>query len=317
MTLLLTRQDLDGILDMEAAIDATRAMVIEEVEGSVLHMPAFGGSGGPRWVMRVVGGALYGVGRLGMRAGSLSLLFDTETDAPLAIMDLPALDLRLAASVGLGARYLARSDVQRVGLIGSGKIALGILQGLCAVRKIDAVDVYSRTPAHCRAFAARAEQALGIPVVAHDDPEAIIADADILATGTNSRAPVVSYEQIRPGTHVTSSGLAMELDASVYLRADQVVVASRQQEIANSLPTYAPGRVTGGVLHDLLSSGALQPEALVQLGDVARGAVAPRNGPKDINVYRDSRGGLSDAALVSCAYDRARERGLGVEFAFR
>jgi hypothetical protein len=101
------------------------------------------------------------------------------------------------------------------------------------------------------------------------------------------------------------------------LRADQFVVASQQQEIANALPTSAPGRVTGGTLYELLKSGTLTREAFVPLGAIAQGDVAPCNGPNDINIYRDSRGGLGDAALASWAYDRARERGLGLDFVFR
>ena len=100
-------------------------------------------------------------------------------------MDLPISDVRLAASAGLAARYLARPDARRVGLIGSGMISLPMLQGLCGVRSIEAVDVYSPTPEHRAAFAERAGRELGIPVTAHDAPEPVIDGADILAVATN------------------------------------------------------------------------------------------------------------------------------------
>jgi len=266
--------------------------------------------------MRVTGAGLYGFGRLGIRASSLTLLFDIDDGRPLAIMDLPISDVRLSASAGLAARYLARPDARRVGLIGSGTIALPMLQGICAVRSIEGVDVYSKTPEHRAAFGERASASLGLPVRAKNTAEAVIEGADVLAVGTNARAPVVAYDQLRPGTHVTSFGLVGELDASVYLQADQLVAASREQEIENAQPTKTPGRITGGVLYDLLSAGSLTPESITDLGAIAHGDVPARNGPSDINVFRDSRGGVGEAAFASWIYDRAKERDLGVEFDF-
>jgi ornithine cyclodeaminase/alanine dehydrogenase-like protein (mu-crystallin family) len=176
------------------------------------------------------------------------------------------------------------------------------------------VGVWSRTPEHRRVFAERAQKAFGVSATAYDEPGSMLAEADIVATATNAREPLVRYEQLRPGTHVTSAGLNFELDASVYRDADQLVAASRQQEVASAMPTDTPGRVTGGPLYDLLSSGALMPESIVELGAIVRGDVVPRNGQTDINVYRESRGGVGDAALASRVYDLARARGLGTEF---
>jgi len=316
MVLLLRRQEADGLLDLEQAIELTKAAVLEEVAGTTLHMAPFGGSGWARRIMRVTGAGLYGFGRLGIRASTITLLFDINDGKPLAIMDQSVADVRLSASAGLAARYLARPDARRVGLIGGGMISLPIVRGLCAVRPIESLDVYSPTRDHREAFADRAGRELGIPVVARNAPQAVIEGADILAVATNARAPVVTYEQLRPGTHVTSAGLVGELDASVYLRADQLVAASREQEIENAQPTKTPGRITGGVLYELMTAGSLQPESIIDLGAIVHGDVPARNGPTDINVYRDSRGGVGEAAFASYVYDRARERGLGVEFDF-
>jgi alanine dehydrogenase len=316
MVLLLRRQEADGLLQIEQAIELTSAAVLEEVAGTTLHMAPFGGSGWARRIMRITGAGLYGFGRLGIRASSLSLLFDINDGKPLAIMEQSVADVRLSASVGLAARHLARPNASRVGLIGSGMISLPMLRGLCAVRPIESVAVFSPTREHREAFAERASRDLGIPVVAHAQADSVVEEADILAVATNARAPVMTYEKLRPGTHVTSAGLVGELDASVYLRADQLVAASREQEIENAKPTKTPGRITGGVLYDLFTAGSLQPESVVDLGAIVRGDVAARNGPSDINVYRDSRGGVGEAAFASWAYDRAKERGLGVEFDF-
>ncbi len=317
MVLMLRRDEVEPLLDLPQAIDVTKAVAQEDAAGTVVRMPPFGGNGWSRRIVRVVGGGLFGLGRFGIRAGELALVFDADTSEALAIMDLPTGDLRLAASVATAAQYLAREDAHRLALIGSGTVAHAMLRGLCAVRPIDDVRVYSRSPEHRRAFAESASAEFGISVAPADAAEAAVRDADVVAAGTNAREPLVRYEWLRPGTHVSSAGLNFELDRSVYERADQFVAASPQQEIASAAPTDTPGRVTGGPISELLRDGTLSPAAIVALGTIVRGDVAPRSGPNDINVFRESRGGLGDAALAARAYDLARQRGLGTEFALR
>jgi ornithine cyclodeaminase/alanine dehydrogenase-like protein (mu-crystallin family) len=314
---MLKRSEVEPLLDLNEAIEVTKAVVLEEIAGSVIRMPPFGGQGWSRRILRIVGGGMFGVGRFGLRAGPLAMLYDADSWEALAIMDLPTGDLRLSASVGLAARYLARPDAERVALVGSGGVAFGALRGLCSVRNVKDVRVWSRTFEHCVAFAERASTAFGVPVTPVERPAEMLGQADIVAVATNARVPLVWYEQLRPGTHVSSSGLIMELDESVYRHADQIVTTSRQQEIVSLKPSDTPGIVPGGPLWDLLTEGALTEESIVELGDVVSGKVPPRVGPTDINVYLESRGGLGDAALASRAYDIARERGLGTEFDLR
>jgi ornithine cyclodeaminase/alanine dehydrogenase-like protein (mu-crystallin family) len=60
-----------------------------------------------------------------------------------------------------------------------------------------------------------------------------------------------------------------------------------------------------------------EAESIVDLGEIVTGRVAPRNGPTDVTLYRESRGGVHDAALANRAFERAHELGRGVEFDFR
>ena len=51
----------------------------------------------------------------------------------------------------------------------------------------------------------------------------------------------------------------------------------------------------------------------MELGSIISGDVAPRNGPADITLFRESQGGVGDIALANYVYETARARGLGVE----
>jgi alanine dehydrogenase len=297
-------------------------VMVEEVAGTASHMPPYGGTAQRLRTPRIVGGGLHTLGRMGLRAGGIVTIFDLHssemTGEPLAILGYGLGHLRVGATMGLAARELARPDARVIGILGSGMNALAILRCLCAVRPIERIALFSPTREHRESFAARAQVQLGLPVTACDAAAPVIAEADILAVATNSKTPVLTFDQIRPGTHVTSMGLTSELDASCYLKADQFVAAGRDQEIDSSAPgPNNPGNVDGGPLWRLLEDGDIVPEAIVELGAIVRGDVAPRNGPKDITVFRESRGGVGDTALANWVYEEACRRGIGTEFDFR
>lgn len=309
MALIVSPDVAERFLNLESAMDALRPVMVEEAAGSTFHMPPYGGAKSARPTFRVVGGGLYGLGRMGVRAGVVQL-FDTESGALIAIVG-GATALRLAATMGLAAQYLARPDARSIGLLGSGRNALRILECLRLVRPIERVDLYSPTPAHRDRLAERATTALGIPVTAHDTPAATIAEADIIVVGTSSYTPVLSYQDVRPGTHVTSMGMSTELDESMYLGVDQFVAPNGEQEVDSASPVAHPH--VEGHLHRLVEQGRYSPDSIVELGSIMSGDVAPRNGPTDINLFRESRGGVGDVALANWVYERAREAGLGVE----
>lgn len=311
MALVLSKKDVEGLLDPARAMDVLQAVMMEEVDGSTFHMPPFGGSSTRRRTFRTVGGGLYGLRRMGVRAGGHCTLYDTETGSLLAFMAYGWGVLRVGATMAMGARFLAPAGADSIGLLGSGHNALNILRCLRLVRPIERVEMYSPTPAHRTGFAKDATAALGIPVIAHDDPREVIADVDIIAVGTNSPTPVLSYADLRPGTHITSMGQVTELDESIYLGVDQFVVPSRAQEIDTASPNAHP--YVEGFLYRMVQEGRYDPTRIVELGSIIRGDVAPDNGPTHITLFRDSRGGVGDIALASDVYERARAQGLGTE----
>ncbi len=77
--------------------------------------------------------------------------------------------------MALAARYLARPDARTVGLLGSGRNALALLECLRAVRPIERVDVFSPMREHRERFASRASSALGILVTGATRPSPLCA----------------------------------------------------------------------------------------------------------------------------------------------
>ncbi|MEA2640457.1 MAG: hypothetical protein QOF51_1851 [Chloroflexota bacterium] len=320
MTLLLSRSDVRDLLSPEQAIEVVAQVVREEAEGTAVHMPPYGGQSGTGIPLRLVGGGLKGLGRMGIRVGlggAVSVLYDTNSRELLSILASGFGSMRVGATMALAARYLARPDAKVVGMLGSGNNALSILQFLNVVRPLERAEVYSPTPEHRTALAERATRELGFPVTAHDSPDPVIAAAEIMVVATASDEPVLRIDQVRPGTHVTSMGRSTELAESLYLEAAQFVVGSAEQEIQEAQPAaHSKAKRVGGQLWELLQAGRYSRDRIIELGSLVKGDVAPRNGPQDINVFRESRGGVGDIAFANYVYEQAKARGIGTEFSF-
>ena len=90
---------------------------------------------------------------------AFDLIFDLDTaDLQAVVQDAYLQKLRIAGTHGVAAEYLARADASRVGFIGSGWLAEGVLMGLGVVRTLKSVKVFSPTPANRERFAENARR---------------------------------------------------------------------------------------------------------------------------------------------------------------
>jgi len=335
MVLLLSAEDVAGLVSLSDAVEIMDAVAREEAAGTTIHMAPFGGAharprglppagrGGPGarsgGVLRAVGGGAFGLGRIGIRAGGVSLVFDTEDHGLLAILGSGFSNLRLAASVALAARCLARPAARSVGLLGSGRLALPLLEGLIAARPIGEVAVFSPTRERREAFARRATAALGIPVTAAESTEGATRAADIVALATSSTTPAVTADQLSSSAHVVSVGEPHELDRSIYLGAQKVVASSRHLALAAIDPSGQHAAERRGLdtapLWKLFEAGRLAKEDVIELGEVLAHPDTETDG-SGVTVFLEAQGGAGDIALANLAYQRAKALGRGVEFQF-
>src|SRR5205823_704072 len=95
-------------------------------------------------------------------------------------------NLRIGATVGLAIERLATPKAKSIALIGSGRLAMPILEPAVTVRPIERVFVYSRHPESRESFARNASEKLKIPVSAVNAPEQAVNEADLVLVSTNS-----------------------------------------------------------------------------------------------------------------------------------
>jgi len=233
------------------------------------------------------------------------LLNDPKTGKLLCIMNASSLtDERTGAAGGVAAKYLARRGASVVGLIGSGHQAWtqALAYNVVFGRQIRLVKVYSRHMEHAEALAGRIRSEFRCDAQAVKSAQEA-ADADIIATVTPARRPVLIADWVKPGTHINAIGAdapgKQELDSMLTVKArvfvDSVEQASHSGEI--NVPW---------------SQGLLNREKLAgTIGEVVAGKLPGRASDGEITVFDSTGLSIQDMAVAHIIYERALEEHIG------
>jgi alanine dehydrogenase len=233
------------------------------------------------------------------------LLNDPKTGKLICVMNGSSLtDERTGAAGGVAAKYLARKDSSVIGIIGSGHQAWTQMLAYNVVfgNKIKLVKVFSRHSEHAEAFASRVRAEMGYDArVCTSAKEA--ADADIIATVTPARSPVLKAEWVKPGTHINAIGAdapgKQELETDLTLKS-QVFVDSVEQASHS------------GEINVPWARGFLTREKLAgTLGEVITGKVRGRTSEKDITIFDSTGLAIQDTAVAHIVYKRSLKEGIG------
>jgi alanine dehydrogenase len=243
----------------------------------------------------------------------LVLLFSTQTGEPLAIYpDGIVQRMRVGASCGLGAKYLARADASDVAILGTGWQAGGQAMAICAVRNVKRIRCYSPNRERSEAFAREMSAKLSVEIVPVATAQEAVSGADAVMCATNSMEPILPAEWLEPGMHV-SSLKRLELDASVVAGADVTFIHMRD---AGSKTIRAAGAELSSDTEEKKAalSGKIGRESLPELTDLLLKRKPGRRSDRDITLFLNYTGlGYQFAATGHVIYTKARERALGRE----
>ena len=212
--------------------------------------------------------------------------------------------LRTGAASGIATRLLANPDARKLGVIGTGRQARTQVVAVCAVRPIERIRVFSRTPAPCEAFARALEQELGIETRAAPSAEACVADADVVVTITKSAEPVCRADWLARGAHVNAAGAnagdRREIDADTVLRAAVKVTDHIEQ-----------AKIEAAEFCDLVAAGKLAWSDIHELGELVTGRVTGRTSASDLTLFKSLGIALEDVAFAEVVLQRALAAGMG------
>ena len=323
--LVLSRRDVQALLDLDALVDALSAAMVDVSNGKA-SMP-------PRMAAQVVehGAILASMPVYLPSAGTLSTklvslfpnnvdrpthqglicCFDPATGTPLAVMDAAYITAtRTAAGSALASRHLARADSRVLAIIGAGVQAQAHARAFRGRPGLELFRIWARDPV---AAARLADELLGEGgfggVAVAGDLEEAVQGADIVCACTHTDTPVVRREWVEPGTHVNSVGYNTagggEVDGEL-VRDSLVVVESRAAALADP-PAGAIELLAA------IAAGLVQPDQIHEIGEIVAGRVPGRTDATALTLYKSVGIAAQDAAAANLVLAAAKGTSIGTE----
>ncbi|RED14014.1 ornithine cyclodeaminase family protein [Pontivivens insulae] len=211
------------------------------------------------------------------------LVFDDQTGAPRAVIDNALITRwKTAGDSVLGARLLARPDAERLLIIGAGAVADSLIEAYRAVfPNLKTVMLWNRTIERAEALAGKHADV----IVAADLSDAVAA-ADIVATCTMSKSPVLKGDWLAQGAHLDLIGAftadMREADDTALTRSS-IFVDSRETTMGHIGELMIP-----------LASGAIAPSDVK--GDLTQiiAGQAGRRSDQEITLFKNGGGAHLD-----------------------
>lgn len=331
MTLILTQEEVRGLLDMPTCMDLMesalaalalgqaqnplrRGLLLPDGESLVGMMPGSmttgSGTASPDAIgLKVVVVYPKNHGTPYDSHQGVVMLFDPADGRPTVILDGSEVTaIRTAAASGVATRLLAREGASTLALLGSGVQARTHLEAMACARDVREVRVFSPNPESRSAFARREADRHGLAVRAVGSAAEAVDGADLVCTTSSSKEPILKGEWIAPGTHVNAVGAcvpkARELDTDAVARA-RVFVDCRESAMNESGDLLIP-----------IQEGALTEEHLLgEISDLLLERVEGRTADDDITVFKSLGIAVEDLAAATHVLRRAREEGVGTEVA--
>jgi ornithine cyclodeaminase/alanine dehydrogenase-like protein (mu-crystallin family) len=254
----------------------------------------------------------------GQKWGGLVEVFDTETGELLAIIpDGFIQKMRVGASSGLAARYMARQDASAIGILGSGWQAGAQLEAMCSVREIKQIKVFSPTAANRIRFADEMSSRLRVEVTPVLTAEDAVKGTHIVIAATNSLTAVIKGEWLEKGMHITTVRSLSEVDELTVRRCDCIVVNDHHLTDAYIVPGHeskVPEFATGDYRHDELVDEIMNWQSRPVLANVVAGKFDPRSSIEDITCFLNNPGlGIQFAAAAARVLESSRKNNVGRE----
>lgn len=225
----------------------------------------------------------------------LNLLFSSRTGVVEAVLldEGNLTNIRTAAAGACVARYFAPSEVENVGILGAGIQGRLQLEYLLKVINPRNVFIYDHQPETIDSYKSCFAE---FPVsISFASPAEIAARCNYIVTATPSETPLLQAGYIRIGTHITAVGSdtpgKQELDPGIIAGADLVVADSISQ------------CRTRGEIFRALGLGRIQPDRIIELGDIISRKKKGRESDEQITVVDLTGVAVQDIQITKAVFN--------------
>lgn len=276
-----------------ANIPPVGELILEKGE---VHIKYGAITGDTCYVIKIASG-FYDNAKLGLASSNgLMLLFSQTTGELLAtLLDEGILtDARTAVAGAIAAKYLAPSQIDCIGIVGTGMQARLQLQYLKDVISCKKVMVWGRRQEALERYQSDMS-ALGYEVVTTRDAAEIGAACNLIVTTTIAETPILLNEHIKPGTHITAMGSdnphKQELDAAILAKADCVIADSIEQCRSR------------GEIFQALAAKAIVGSDVKELGNIISDPTKGRTSDTDITIFDSTGVAVQDIQIALAVYN--------------
>jgi ornithine cyclodeaminase len=308
MTRILTRSDLEAVLQPAACLEALRTGFRVEDSSTVTGQRVRTDLPFPGTATALIPGVLPGVEAYTVKVNAkfpaarpalrgVICLHSGKDGELLALLDSATVTAwRTGLAAALGTHVLMAPDPAAViGVIGAGAQAELMVRGLRGLGCGGDLLVHDTAADRAAAFASRHGGR-----VLRSAPE-IAAAADVVLLATWSRTPLLHLSDTRPGQHFTSLG------------ADEPGKQELAGDLLRSALLVVDDRELAATAGALAAAGLPASAAAATLGEILNGRRAGRIDPGQRSVYAPVGLPWQDLALAWLAYQRAERHGAGTE----
>lgn len=319
--LALSEKEVRGLLDIEELIDVLEQAHIQfstgravmpvrlvvplpQIKGRLTSMPAFLSEGNALG-MKVVTYFQDNPGQ-GLPAILATIaLYSTETGKLLVLMDGSYITAsRTACASAVATKALANPETPVLGVLGAGTQARAHIRVLCKVRKITRVKVYSQSGKSAELLKKELESEVGIEIEPVSTAIEAVRAADLLATVTTAKEPILSADWLKPGVHINAVGSHRpdfrEIDGATIKRAKLVVdsLEAVKSECGDFLLAIREGAIA-------------EDHVTAEIGEVLAGSKPGRTGTEEMTLYKSVGIALQDVATAQLVYRKALDHKVG------
>jgi len=216
--------------------------------------------------------------------------------------------MRTCAAGAIGVAALARTNTNKVAVVGCGDQGGWQLRALHSIGRLHAAWVYDTSTERANQLAKTLTVELDVPIRSVSKLSEALEQAEIVITATQSVEPLITCDLVKPGMHINAFGAdepgKVEIDSAVFLKST-VVVDDRSLSLSDGTLNVAHkrGEITGQNIH-------------AEIGEVLAGKRPGRRNDDQVTIFGSVGLAYQDVAACSLVYRRALSAKLGTRLQF-
>ncbi len=246
--------------------------------------------------------------KLGLPSSNgLMVLLDSKTGVIKSVLldEGYLTDTRTAIAGAIASKYLSNKEANSVGIIGAGIQARLQLKAIMLVRKINKINIWARDQVKVTQFLDNLKD-LKIDINISESCKDLASISDIIITTTPSKKPLLEFDWIKKGTHIT----AMGSDAEQKNELHPMMIKLCDKYVPDSqLQTTILGELNHAIKENLISSN----DKFNDLGSIIIDPTLGRKNKEDITICDLTGTGVQDTAIARYTYNICKKHNLGIK----